>query len=97
MQFEWDEQKRLTNIRKHGIDFRDAWQLFDVPMLVALDERADYGEDRWIGIGTLNGRVVVVIFTEREDDTIRIISIMKGTTYERIRYEQLLKNQLGYG
>ncbi len=46
MQFEWNEQKRLTNIRKHGIDFRDAWQLFDAPMLVALDERADDGEDR---------------------------------------------------
>jgi uncharacterized DUF497 family protein len=97
MQFEWDEQKRLTNIRKHGLDFRDAWQLFDAPMLVALDEREDYGEDRWIGIGALNGRVVVVIFTERGEDTIRIISIMKGTTHERIRYEQLLKNQLGYG
>jgi uncharacterized DUF497 family protein len=97
MQFEWDEQKRLINIRKHGIDFRDAEQLFDAPMLVALDERADYGEDRWIGIGALNGRVVVVIFTERGEDTICIISIMKGTAHERIRYEQLLRNQLGYG
>jgi len=62
MQFEWDEQKRVTNIRKHGIDFRDARQLFDAPMLVAIDERADYDADRWIGIGTLNGRVVVTSY-----------------------------------
>ncbi len=42
------------------------------------------------------GRVVVVIFTER-NDTIRIISIMKALTHERIRYEKYLRNQLGYG
>ena len=64
-------------------------------MLVALDDRQDYGEDRWIGIGMLNTRVVVIVFTERGEDTIRIISMMKATTNERIRYEQLLRDQLG--
>jgi len=93
--FEWDEQKRKTNIHKHGYDFRDAWKVFKLPMLVALDDREDYGEDRWIGIGVLNTRVVVVVFTERDEDTIRIISMMKATSYERIRYEQLLRDQLG--
>ncbi len=96
MQFEWDEQKRKTNIRKHGFDFRDAWKVFNSPMLVAPDDRQDYGEDRWIGIGMLEGRIVVIIFTEQNDDTIRIISIMKALTHERIRYEQHLRNQLGY-
>ncbi len=95
MQFEWDEQKRKANIRKHGFDFRDAGKVFNSPMLVAPDNRYDYGEDRWIGIGMLEGRTVVVIFTER-DDTIRIISMMKALTYERNRYEQHLRNQLGY-
>lgn len=66
-------------------------------MLVALDERRDYGEDRWIGIGVLNTRVVVLVFTERAEETIRVISMMKATTYERIRYEQLLRDQLGDG
>lgn len=94
MQFEWDEQKRRTNIRKYGFDFRDAFKLFDSPMLVAPDDRVDYGEDRCIGIGILEGRIVVVIFTERGDDTIRIISIIKALTHERIRYEQHLRNQL---
>ncbi len=95
MRFEWDERKRQTNIRKHGFDFRDAWKIFQLPMLVALDDRLDYAEDRWIGIGMLNTRVVVVVYTERDEDTIRIISMMKATTYERIRYEQLLRDQLG--
>lgn len=97
MRFEWDEQKRRSNIQKHGFDFRDAWKVFQLPMLVALDERKDYGEDRWIGIGVLNTRVVVLVFTERAEKTIRVISMMKATTYERIRYEQLLRDQLGDG
>jgi len=95
MQFEWDEQKRRTNIRKHGFDFRDAFKVFDSPMLVAPDDRVYYGEDRCIGIGILEGRIVVVIFTERGDDIIRIISIIKALTHERIRYEQHLRNRLG--
>lgn len=64
-------------------------------MLVALDEREDYGEDRWIGIGLLNGRVVVVVYTEPDDETIRIISLRKALSHERKRYEQYLKNRLG--
>jgi len=95
VRFEWDEEQRKTNIRKHGFDFRDAWKIFQLPMLVALDDRQNYGEDRWIGIGILNTRVVVVVFTERDEDTIRIISMMKATNYERIRYGQLLGDQLG--
>ncbi len=65
-------------------------------MLVALDDREDYGEKRWIGIGLLERRVVVVIFTERNKDTIRIISMMKAVNDERKRYEQLLRDELGY-
>jgi uncharacterized protein len=93
--FEWDEEKRKANIRKHGFDFRDAPKVFQMPMLAALDDRQDYGEDRWIGIGVLNTRVVVIIFTEPAENTIRIISMMKATSYERNRYEQLLRDELG--
>ncbi len=46
MRFEWDEQKRKTNIRKHGFDFRDAWKVFNSPLLVGPDDRYDYGEER---------------------------------------------------
>jgi uncharacterized DUF497 family protein len=93
--FEWDDEKNRMNIRKHGLDFADAAEIFELPMLIALDDRADHGEDRWIGIGVLRTRVVVVVFTERGEDTIRIISLRKALTYERIRYEEILKDRLG--
>ena len=46
MDFEWDERKRLTNLDKHGLDFVEAEEMFEGPMLVALDTRSDCGEDR---------------------------------------------------
>ena len=61
-------------------------------MVVDLDERNDYGEDRYIGIGLLDGRVVVVVYTEPDEETVRIISLRKALSYERRCYEQYLKN-----
>jgi len=46
MNFECDEQKNEINIERHGFDFADAYRIFDLPMVVDLDERRDYGEDR---------------------------------------------------
>lgn len=46
MRFEWDEEKRKSNLEKHALDFADAWRVFEAPMLRALDARHDYGEDR---------------------------------------------------
>lgn len=87
--FEWDARKNDENIRKHGFDFEDAREIFDSPMLVRPDTREDYGEDRWIGIGTILGRTVVVVFTERDDaEAIRIISLRKATRNEREDYEK---------
>jgi len=97
MHFEWDEQKNRTNISKHGLDFADAWEIFVAPILTVLDDREDYGEDRWIGIGLLKSRVVVVIYTERGEDNIRIISLRKALTHERLRYEQAVRDRLGQG
>ena len=79
MQFEWDERKRRINIKRRGIDFLDAPEIFQGPMLVSLDEKNDYGEDRYIGIGLLRNKAVVVVFTERHPETIRIISVRKAT------------------
>jgi uncharacterized protein len=95
MRFEWDEEKNQTNLRKHSLDFTDAAEIFQQPMLVELDERHDYGEDRWLAIGLLRTLVVVLVFTERGADTIRIISLRKALHHERKRYEQILKDRLG--
>jgi uncharacterized protein len=89
MNFEWDEQKNKENIRRRSLDFVDASEIFNHPMLVQLDTRYDYGEDRWIGIGVTHGRVVVIVFTEKDDgETIRIISMRKALKHEQNRYEE---------
>jgi len=93
MQYEWDEGKRQLNIRKHGLDFRDAHEIFDGPMLIGLDIRSDYGEDRWIGMGFLREIVVVIIYTEsNKSDVRRVISLRKALNYERKRFEAHLSN-----
>ncbi len=49
MQFEWNEVKNIENIRKHQISFADVPAMFTEDMLIELDNRLDYGEDRWLG------------------------------------------------
>ena len=92
MNFEWDDRKNELNIDRHGFDFADAYRIFDLPMAVDLDERSDYGEDRSIGTGLLDGRIAVV-YTEPDQGTVRIISLRKALSHERKRYEQYLKNR----
>ena len=64
--------------------------MFDSPMLIELDDRFDYGEDRWFGIGFLGNGVAVVIWTERQGDVIRIISARRANRYERQRFKKYL-------
>ena len=87
--FEWDEDKALANLRKHGVSFGEAKQVFDDPLeLTERDALHSIDEDRWISIGaTLNGRLVVVSYTERSD-TIRIISARQPTRAEQQSYEE---------
>jgi uncharacterized DUF497 family protein len=93
--FEWDEEKNRGNIRKRGFDFADAWEIFEAPMRTALDLREDYGEVRWKGIGFLGNRIVVVIFTYRSENIIRIISLRKALKHERKKFEEAIRNRLG--
>lgn len=85
MQFEWDESKRISNIRKHGIDFLDVPTVFNGSIVTIEDDRFDYGEERFVTFGLLQWRVVAVVHTESED-YIRIISTRKATKYEQKTY-----------
>ncbi len=91
MEYEWDEAKRITNIRKHGIDLIDASAVFDGDILTIEDNRYNYGEQRFVTLGLLQGRVIAVVHTERED-CIRIISARKATKYEQQVYFEQLSN-----
>ena len=62
-EFEWDDRKSLANLQKHGIRFEDAASAFSGAMLVRKDERFDYGEDRYLAIGLLDGREITIVFT----------------------------------
>ena len=92
MQFEWSEAKNRANIRKHGIDFADAIDIFNHPYLHASDDREDYGEERWLAMGWMKALVGVVVYTERQGDVLRVISARKATKREVSRYEKSIKN-----
>ncbi|MGV6810537.1 MAG: BrnT family toxin [bacterium] len=89
MTLEWDEAKRRTNLQKHTIDFVDAEEIFRGATVTFEDDRISYGEQRWITFGTLKGRVVAVVHTER-DVRIRLISIRKATKYEERYYYETI-------
>lgn len=95
MNFEWDENKNRSNIRKHGIDFADVYFVFEGPMIVQIDDRVEYGEVRWKGTGYLINNVVIVVYVEIDGDTIRVISARKALRHERKQFEQALRNRLG--
>lgn len=92
MTFEWDEAKNRVNIRKHGIDFADVPEMFRGPVFARLDTREDYGEDRWLAIGLLRGRVVFVAFATKGPEVIRIISARKANQYERKEFEKAIED-----
>ena len=90
MDFEWDDAKRTNTMEKHGVDFADAPLLWSSPMVVAQDNRKDYGEPRFVALGVVNGRVMVVVYTQRGSGVVRIISFRKANSREVKAYESLL-------
>jgi len=63
-------------------------------LFVRPDVREDYGEERWIGIGMIRGRVALVAFAELPHDTIRIISLRRADHEERQEYEKAIQDGL---
>ncbi len=90
MKFEWDENKRLENIEKRGVDFRLAAGIFENAMLLeAEDGRTDYGEVRYRAMGMVDDECYVVAYTWREEYR-RIISAWKVGENGKRRYQALL-------
>ena len=81
MRFEWDEVKRLQNLKDHGIDFVDAHKVFDGPTFTFEDDRFRYEERRFVTLGLLDGIPVSIAHTETED-LIRPISFRRATINE---------------
>ncbi|MEL7449015.1 MAG: BrnT family toxin [Pseudomonadota bacterium] len=89
MEFEWDDAKDRSNQRKHGLSFSEAKQLFagNRDYLEIFDVSHSDVEDRFIAIGAIRRGVVVVVYTEREEDVIRIIGARFATKRERERFQ----------
>lgn len=86
LDFEWDDDKAAANVRKHGVSFEQAALAFrDLFAVEWLDMRESYGEERIILVGTSQGQILAVVYTEREE-RIRIISARRATKHEKDTY-----------
>ena len=88
--YEWDDEKNRNNLSARGLSFEDAERVFAGPCVTFEDARQDYGEQRLITFGLLEGRLVVVAHTPRGEKT-RIISMRKGNDREQKIYQERLE------
>lgn len=88
--FEWDKRKAARNERKHGVSFDEAGTVFDdSTATIFLDEDHSNGEQREIIVGrSILDRLLLVCFTERSVQRIRIISARTATRKEQRDYEE---------
>lgn len=91
MEFEWDDNKNTYNLEKHGLSFKDAGLIFSGQTVTFIDDRKEYGEQRFITLGTLIKRVVVIVHTQR-GHKLRIISMRKANERERKIYQERLSS-----
>lgn len=89
MEIEFDPEKRILALQQRGLDFADASLVFSATTLDIEDVRADYGEKRVITVGLLQGRMVIIVWTQRGEKR-RIISMRKANAREQERYRQRL-------
>jgi uncharacterized protein len=87
IRFAWDEKKRQSNIVKHGIDFLFASQMFDGRVRLDFDS-ARSREQRTLSIAELDGKLIAVAWTWRDDDVVRIISARRARREEERAYRQ---------
>lgn len=87
LEFEWDEAKRLSNIRKHGIDFEQARLLFDGRSILTV--RSSFSvEERFLTTAELDGNFITVVWTQRAG-SIRLISARSARNAEERAYRSL--------
>lgn len=89
LKFEWHDAKAEANLRDHGVSFELAKTVFKDPFAIErLDDRRDYGEERFIIIGMAEGDVLLYVAYAERQDRIRLISARRVTQYEQKDYLQ---------
>jgi len=95
LRFEWDDAKNVANQEKHDVSFEEARELFTSGQdyLEIFDEAHSDVEDRFIAIGPISRGLVLVVWTERDEDVIRIISARWATKRERQMYAKHMERE----
>lgn len=89
MKFDWDESKRAANLSSHRIDFADAVGALLDPHGITREDPDAQGEARFVTLGRgFNGAVLLVVWTERDIETIRIISARRASPGEARNYSE---------
>jgi uncharacterized protein len=93
VRFDWDENKAASNLRDHEVSFEEAQEVFDDDWAVVIpDEAHSTGERRYHIIGASSQRLLLVVYTERAEEVIRIISAREPENYERRQYDEREEN-----
>jgi uncharacterized protein len=89
VRFEWDDAKAAANLRKHGVSFDEAVEVFYDPTAIEdYDQTHSDAEGRFFIIGLSSRRLLYVIYAERAGDMVRLVSARKADKTERRKYEQ---------
>ena len=91
MRFSWDEKKRRSNLKDHGLDFVDAPRVYEGPTFTFEDDRFAYGEQRFVTLGFLADIAVSLVHTETPS-RIHVISFRKASRHEEIILLQNLQD-----
>ncbi len=91
IRYDWDEEKRRTNLRKHDLDFEDAWRIYEHPRKVTFEDEYPY-EERYRDFAEINGTVRLLVYTIR-GKKVRCISFRAATRAEQEIYYEEIKNR----
>jgi hypothetical protein len=93
VRFDWDPEKAARNEQVHGVSFDEARELFttDAEVLEIYDVEHSDTEDRFKSIGPIRRGLVLVVWTERSDDLIRIISAWWADEVEKRLYQEFME------
>jgi uncharacterized DUF497 family protein len=88
MNYQWDPEKAMANVKKHGVEFADAVGIFEDPTAITIEDPQAEGEQGFLSMGMdVLGRIIVVAYTYRGDD-VRLISARKASKKEVRVYEK---------
>lgn len=87
MRFSWDPRKAASNVRKHGVSFEEATTVFADPLALAIEDAIDPGRTVLVGMSERQ-RVLLTVYTDIDEDEVRIISARSATSHERRHYEE---------